>query len=56
MLLIFKSTFHVLGSGLSDPFVTVEVCPETTMYKSKIFKTAVHSQTLDPEFNETFTL
>ncbi|XP_071849991.1 protein unc-13 homolog D-like isoform X5 [Apostichopus japonicus] len=42
-------------SGLSDPFVTVEVCPETTMYKSKIFKTAVHSQTLDPEFNETFT-
>ncbi|KAJ8043071.1 BAI1-associated protein 3 [Holothuria leucospilota] len=42
-------------SGLSDPFVLVQVCPETTQYKSKIFKTQVHTQTLNPEFNETFT-
>ena len=47
-----------VAPGLSDPFVQVALMPQSVFKKSssKIFKTAVHKQTLDPFFNESFKL
>ncbi|XP_071476038.1 uncharacterized protein [Diadema antillarum] len=41
-------------NGLSDPQVTVEICPETSFNKVLSFKTKIVLRELNPVFNEVF--
>ncbi|XP_072163659.1 protein unc-13 homolog D-like [Diadema setosum] len=41
-------------NGLSDPQVTVEICPETSFNKVLSFKTKIVLRQLNPVFNEVF--
>nr|XP_006821101.1 PREDICTED: BAI1-associated protein 3-like [Saccoglossus kowalevskii] len=41
-------------NGLSDPFVILELCPDTIFTHSKIQKTKVVEQNLCPKFNQVF--
>ncbi|XP_071946285.1 protein unc-13 homolog D-like [Antedon mediterranea] len=42
------------ADGTSDPFVLVQLCPETMFHKNKTQKTKTISSNLNPVFNEAF--